>query len=379
MKILVLYQFNNHNQTVDLLCTHLYSKGVLCDSFNITSFRFFSKSKSDYPLLIKILNPLMFIPKLRGLLISLFRNKIIIKLSKNYTIIDINFFSEIYDTLIPVFKEENKIVKTTIWGSDFYRVDAHRVEVQRKLYKNVDCIQVASQRMLEDFSKKYPEQKSKITLAHFGNNMFDSIENQLLKNDSFECKKGFGLPTDKIIIVCATNGSEGQQHEFMLESIKNLSTEIKNELFIILPMAYGGGLEYQNKIKNSITQLNIPYKILFSKLSVRDLSKLRIITDIIITIQKSDAFSAAIQEHLFAGSFLIAGDWLPYDIFQERGIFYTKTNLKNLTFSISEAYFKMESIKIACKENKLLINNLSSWKNSVNDWIEIYNQLSKKQ
>jgi hypothetical protein len=378
MKILVLYQFNNHNQTVDLLCTHLYSKGVLCDSFNITSFRFFSKSKSDYPLLIKILNPLMFIPKVRGLLISLFRNKLILKLSKNYTIIDVNFFSDIYDDLIPVFKEKNKIVKITIWGSDFYRVDAHRIEVQRKLYKNVDCIQVASQRMLEDFSTKYPEQKLKITKAHFGNNMFDSIENQLLKNDLLKCKKGFGLPTDKTIIVCATNGSEGQQHELLLESINKLSDEIKNELFIILPMTYGGGSEYQNKINCLIKQINIPYKLLSSHLSVRDLSKLRIITDIIITIQKSDAFSAAIQEHIFAGSFLIAGDWLPYDIFEERGIFYTKTSLNNLTISISEAHNKMESFKISCRKNKELIENLSSWNNSVNDWIEIYKELSIK-
>ena len=103
--------------------------------------------------------------------------------------------------------------------------------------------------------------------------------------------------------------------------------------------------------------------------------KLRIVSNILITIQKTDALSSAIQEHIYAGGILIAGDWLPYQILSENGVFYLTTPLESLSETISKTIENYALLKNKCMENNVKTAEISSWNAVIKDWIAIYNEL----
>jgi IS1 family transposase len=134
MNILIFFQYSNHNQTIDELCKNLNEWKVEASSFNVATWRFRKKNHIGKVSWVSFLSLLAVIPGLRGFLTTLFRYKALCRLSDNYSIIDIHFFSSIYDKLIEELKRRGKKIKITIWGSDFYRASKVRREEQRKLY-----------------------------------------------------------------------------------------------------------------------------------------------------------------------------------------------------------------------------------------------------
>lgn len=376
MKVLILYPFHNHDALVDALCRNLNKNGIEADSFNMVSWRFNSYCRTRRRLLLKILKPLMIIPKVRGLLINVFRNKIVLDLSENYDIIDIHFFGDIFDNLIDEFIARNKRVKITIWGSDFYRASNSRREQQRNYYRKVDLIQNASLKMQNDFLEVYPECNLKTRIAHFGIIQFDTISDLLNSGDSKSFKDELGIPEDKLIIACGTNGNPAQQHFELLTILGNLPTAIKNQIFLLVPMTYGCDRQYIETVRQVLHSTGLPNKLFVSNLSIPDVCKLRIISDIAITIQKTDAFSAAIQEHIFAGSLLIAGNWLPYCKLNDNNIYYLSIKLEELGNVIEESVCNINDIKIECENNRLKMRKLSSWEASISSWVDNYNQIN---
>jgi hypothetical protein len=375
MNVLILYQFDIHGQLIKMLCDNLYKNGIKPDSFNVVTWRFSSHDKKRKKLFLGLLAMLMIIPKVRGLLIKIFEKRVLITLSRKYDIVDIHFFSTIYDEFIDEIVKRGTKVKITIWGSDFYRTDKTRREEQRKIYDKVDIIQTETQQIGNDFLAVYPEFANKVRLAHFGIIQFDVV-NELLQSGSSEIfKKEMGLPADKIIIACGTNGSEGHQHLLIFEIIERLAPSIKEKIFLLIPMTYGGRKPYIELVKQKADTLGLPYKLLSSLLSMTEIGKLRIVSDLAVTIQKTDALSSAIQEHVYAGGILIAGDWLPYQILRENGVFYLTASLDSITETISTTIENYKSVKNKCVGNNVKTAAISSWNAVIMDWVAIYNEL----
>lgn len=375
IKVLILYPFYNHNQLIDSLCDNLALADIEADSFEVITWRYKRKNKNSKPFLLSILSPFMVIPKVRGFLITLFRKRILLKISENYDIVDIHFYSSMFDEIISELKKRKKIIKITIWGSDFYRANKERREVQRKFYQDVDVIQLASQQMRNDFLLIYPEFTKKVRLAQFGIMQFDVIDELLEKGNSGVYKVDIDIPTDKIIISCGTNGHSAQQHHLILESISQLPDALKEKIFLLLPMTYGGDKKYLAEVNEKLVSLGVPFKLFSSPLSVVDVCKLRIVSDIAITIQKTDAFSAAVQEHIYAGGILISGEWLPYKKLKENGIFYIETKLETLTDSIGECIINRNKLKLHSDSNRVKMGLLSAWDSAITSWKEVYNEI----
>lgn len=373
--ILILYGFSNHDLLIKSLCKNLNEQGIVADSFNVFSWKFFSINNHKRPFLLSLFTPFIGITIIRRALIKLFNKLIIIKLSRNYQIIDIHFFGSNYDDLIEAFLRQMKKIKITIWGSDFYRANDERRKTQKEFYHKVDAIQVGTLQMKNDFLQVFPGFEDKIRLARFGINQLDIIDVLLLKGNASVYKKELRLPEDKIIIACGANGSEEHQHSLIFESLLNLPFDLQNKLFLVVPMTYGGSPEYKKKINEKLTQIGLPFKQFVTFLSIEDVCKLRIVSDIAITIQKTDAFSAAVQEHIYSGGILIAGKWLPYRMLTDSGIYYVQTSLDKLTETIGKSIIDIQNEKQKCIFNKPKIGKISSWKLTINDWKEIYEEL----
>jgi hypothetical protein len=375
MSVLIFYQFSNHKQLIDALCYNLNVQGIEADSFNIVSWDYQNHDKSEKLLLPRIFCLVRTMPKVKDLLSRLLLTQILITLSLKYDLVDIHFFSNDYDELINELKQRGKIIKITLWGSDFYRVDETRREQQRKSYLQADIIQIASSQMQNDFLMVYPECADKIRLARFGNIQFKIITELLQKANSEQYKIEMGLPTDKIMLTCGTNGSTGQQHLSILESIEQLADEAKERLFLLVPMTYGGNKDYVETVRQKLISLCLPYKLFASPIPILEICKLRIISDIAITIQITDALSAAILEHIYSGNILIAGKWLPYQNLSEAGIFYLTATLGSLTGTIAKTINYQALLKYNCRNNRIKLADFSSWEKVITNWSAIYNEM----
>lgn len=376
MDILILFEHAGHSQTIDELCKNIELHQLRISSFNVVTWRLKTKSGINISW-VNLLCVLAVIPGLRGFLTKLFRYKALLKLSSNYTIIDIHFFSPIYDKLIEELKNCGKKVKITIWGSDFYRVDIERRELQRIVYHMVDLIQIETHQIADDFLKVYPEYADKIRITRFGNIQFELIDGILQNGTKEALRKEFNLPNDKIILTCGTNGSEGHQHLKILESIEKLSPGIKSRLFLLFPMTYSCKRSYVNQVRQRAHIVELPFLILTEFLSLNDISKLKIVSDIMLTIQTTDALSLSVMEYVYAGKLLIAGEWLPYQALKDMGIFYLTTSTASLSETISESVRNFESMVKRCSGNSEKISKLSSWNQVTNEWVAIYNEIAE--
>ena len=373
-KVLAFFQDANHYHTIDYLCKNLDKNGVKVASFNIATWRY--RGEIKIPLWIRIAILFAKVPKLRGLLSGILRSRIMLKIAESFEIVDIHFFSPIYDEIIEELYARRKKIKITIWGSDFYRVDNLRIKQQRALYQKVDIVQIETLQIANDFLRVFPELKNKVRLAHFGIVQFDIIDNLLQRGNSGFYRKMMKLPSDKIIIACGTNGSTGHQHHLILDALSELPARHRERLFLILPMTYGGTKGYIAEIRRKMDAMGMPGLILTSFLSLDELCKYRIVSDLLITIQKTDALASAIQEHLYAGGIIIAGDWLPYGTLSEMGVFYLTASLETLTDTISHTIDNHIDLKETNTGNKEILKGFSSWDSVICDWLMIYNELS---
>lgn len=380
MKVLILYPYSNHDRMVEHMVHHLRLNGVNADAFNYIRFTF---SKSNIIKHSHFLNSLMLLLKIKNRYLNkLIRlivgyDKIIIKLSEKYDIIDFHVFNKVVDRpLKKIYK--NKLVKITIWGSDFYRSNKSRREEQRLIYQKCNKIQLITLDMKRSFLDYYQSFEEKIRVANFGVNMFEDI--QSLDNSSFIPLFKTDNRKNKLMVVCGYNGSKGQQHITIIDALQQISQKHKNEIFLVFPMTYGADCDYIELINDKLIDLSIEYVILQNHLRTVELAKLRLETDLVINIQLTDALSGSLQEHIYAENLLLLGDWLPYSIFDKNDIYYRKTDVENLKSNIEDCVVNIEKYRTCVKGNRDKINSIASWsvaaKNISNIYKEMMNEFS---
>lgn len=374
MDILILHQFVNHNSLVNTLCKKLNETDLKVDSFNISTWEYIS-SKNELPLILKVLRVLLFNYRLKLFVVK--KAPFILKgLLKRYNVVDIHFFGAFYYKTIELLRSLGVKVKITIWGSDFYRSNAKVRSKQGLYYEMIDCIQICTDAMKDDFISFYKDFEDKIQIAHFGITQFDLIDKISVEEEIEDIKHKLKLPTDKKVITCGYNGSAGQQHLTILDAFSNLDDSLKEQVFLLLPMTYGVTIEILKQVREQLNLLEIDYLILTEDLTSEDVSRLRLASDIAINIQVTDAFSASIQEHLYSQNIVIVGDWLPYDKLEQGGVYYIKTSLENLNLHIEETITNYPIIKERSLVNKERMHQLSSWDVVTRDWVKLYTSLA---
>lgn len=374
-KILIIYPFINQEPLVYNLVINLRKNGINADAINSTFLKHAAKPIYQPSLQFKIIFFLFSlpIPKVRGFFSKVIGlDNILVKLANNYDLIDFHFFSKSYDrTILKLLKL--KIIKITIWGSDFYRADSLRREQQRVIFEKCNSIQIATNNMKNDFIDYFHDFEEKIKTANFGIVHFDIISK--IKKTTYSPLYKTQLYDDKLMVVCGYNGSQGQQHSIIIEALNKLDKSVKDKIFLVFPMTYGATKAYVKEVMSKLNNIQIPFIILESHLSDIDVAKLRIETDLVINIQITDAFSGSLQEHIYAENLVLVGDWLPYSILDENDVFYKKTNLDDLANQISDCIVNNSSYKKMTLGNMERMHNISSWSVAGKKLSMIYKEL----
>lgn len=303
-------------------------------------------------------------------------------------IIHYHFIISRYAFSLKAAKKTNAKIIATIWGSDMYRLNMsfRKAEAmmhkffQMKLFSASDIITVAHQKMLKDFLKVYGKKyRRKIRLARFG--MPTELELIDRANPEHFSKK-FAIPTNKLIITIGGSADPLKNQHYVLKEITKLPRSFLNRVFLIVPLTYGNST-YVRKVLQDFKGKFDNILFLTQFLSFEDIAALRKLTNILIYLPTTDAFSATVLESLYAGSVVLTGEWLPYDLLDEIGVFYIK--LKELAPGKLQEFLidvitKFKEYHEKATDNREKIWRIASWEANIKNWLDIYKEVlhSKK-
>ena len=316
-----------------------------------------------------------YIPKIR---VYFNLKKIIHQFNKldTYDIIHIFFLSIKYAFFVKKILRKCKKLVISIYGSDFYRAKWWEKIIQYPIIKYANRITFTTKQTSEEFSKYFKKiDKDKLKIKSFGLVILEILRNieHISKKD---CKKSFNISTNSLVVTCGNNASQSNEHIKIIKSIEIVKHKLPDNILFLFPFTYSFDRKYYFKVKELLDKTNLNYKILTNFLSDYKVAQLRKASDIMINLPISDQLSGSMQESLYTGNIIITGDWLPYKILEEKGIFMLKVSSvgevgEKLLYSVNN----LRNLKESCKGNSQIIWNISSWDKNINDWIQMYKEL----
>jgi hypothetical protein len=292
----------------------------------------------------------------------------------HFDIVNFQFLYWHYIFSIFTFKKIKTKIFFTIFGSDFYRASVFKKRfIYIHILKEITGVIFTNNQTRKDFMAYYLQfSLLKTYVCRLGLPALKDIDKNRKKRDTFY--EYFSLPIDKIVVTVGYNLTEQQQHIKVIDEINRLSLEKKKNLYVLFPLTYGGSVEYLKEIEKYLEKnATFSYKIFIKYMNNNEISKLRLVTDIMINVLETDQFSASMQEHLYANNIVIAGAWLPYGTFVQKGIVMQRIeSIQSLSKVLLEVLEHMQEIKEKSKDNAKYIAELSSWDNVISCWKTIF-------
>jgi hypothetical protein len=310
-------------------------------------------------------------PRLRQPTIAALLKRRLAAFPGGYDGVNIHFAAPIYRRLARPLKARGKRLVTSIWGSDFLRASPQSLEDLSYIFTASDVVTTNNPEIRRRLLLRFPEIDNKIRVLSFGMRSLDVIR-ELKKTETQEdSRRRLGLPSDKLIVTVGYNGMPQQQHGMIIDGLDALSAEAKVRLFVLVPMTYPDNPGYQAEVEARMQAAGVDFAMLRDKLDIKDICRIRIVSDYAINMQTTDSLSASIQEHIFAGSTVIVGRWLPYDIFEEMGVPLRKVDdARGIAAALETPGRDRNWPPPPAYAEK--IYERSSWSSSIGKWMDLY-------
>jgi len=307
------------------------------------------------------------LPKLHMFFRLYFMAKLIKR--ENFDLVNIHYIRWVYIFLLPVLTKSRFVA--TFYGSDFYRSSNLVKRIQRLIYKQADALTFTNPLTKEAFTQYYKGYEEKSYVCRFGLKTLDYIDKNRQRQKE-ELRDTLGYSTSKIIVTCGYNATRAQQHKKIIEELVLLEELNLNKIQFVFPMTYGDML-YKEEIKNLLRKSGLDYVVLEEFLYEDDNAYVKLASDIMINLLETDSFSGSMQEFLYANNYVITGSWLPYEVFDKEGIVYYKLDFtRQLNRKLVDVLEAIDQDKDTLANNPSIISRLSSWKNNINNWIDVY-------
>ncbi|OAI44825.1 hypothetical protein AYO42_00475 [Rhizomicrobium sp. SCGC AG-212-E05] len=309
MKILIATGYSGSWPYVPDMVEELRSRGVTVDIFDI-----------DEPRPARFLDRLAF--RFTGLRARTTRSVLRHKLdamASDYDAVNIHFLHPIYADLLDSLKVRGRRLVASIWGSDFLRANDAQRAVLRDILAQAHVITTNNPEIRQQLQAAYPEAEPKVRIMSYGMRSLSVIDQVLRKETQAQSRAALGVDPDKIIVVCGYNATRAQQHMTMIQAIAALPPDVKARQQFIVQATYPDDAAYKDEIAAALDKAGIAYLMLRENMDLEDICRLRIVSDVTLNIQTTDSLAGSIQEHLYAGSALIVGRWLPYEMFEKMG------------------------------------------------------------
>lgn len=281
-------------------------------------------------------------------------------------------YSDLMDVVILKLVLNSKLV-LSYWGSDLLRTEESKLYSAGKFLKYADFITFDNADLEIRFKETYkwagaiPKRTVMLGLP-----VLDIIKKKFSDDFREAIREKWGISKEKTVIGIGYNGIPAQQHKKVLSILEKLDDEYKKRIVLLLQMSYGGTKTYRNSVVNAAKRTGIQYIDIQHFLADDEVSQLRILTDIFINAQATDAFSGSVCEYLFAGTVLINAKWLRYKEFEKYDFNYREFGDFNEINYLIEKSLKE---KISIEKNKELVWRLRSWECCAPKWKTIYKRV----
>jgi len=347
------------NHKVDLLDVSSYSFINYADKVHKTIF--------NVPRFLSRLLPLIFILRIWA------GYKLLGELKGKYDVCQILYLKYEYLFLIESIILTSDKTVAYVYGFSFVRKWIKRLF--KRVYDKVDYIMFANRSLVSEFlacfGNKYEE---KVKVCPHVLKSFDSISKVKNQETVDQSREKLGIEKNLVAVVCGGNAIANQQHKKLIKAIHKIDYDNEKVLFIF-PLTYGDN-SYKSKIIKFIKEqlLHHKVKILEEFMTEDDVARLRSITDIYINIQKMDQLSGAMLESLYAGSVVITGGWLKYQVLCDKGVFlYKVDDIGAVAQLIADCVEDLQTQKSLCAVNTRIIGEMYNRKDLINRWIDVYN------
>ena len=264
------------------------------------------------------------------------------------------------------------------WGSDWLRANDTQRQYQKFLLELSDHIVTDSLQIYEQVDEYYQGQfGSKLKYIRFKTPVISVIESGGINADIRQLfMERYRIPEDKVIITCGYCASKAHDHKGIIKAVEKLSTESRDNLFIIVPMTYGKESEYIYEIKQVLDEAGTDFAVIEDYLSFTEVALLRLITDIFINIEPTDAYSSTMIEYTYCNKIVIIGKWLDYSELEKQGAYYKKVNqAEELTDVLDEIINNFDSIQKRFSGNRKAAESFQTGSAENKLWEEIYHKL----
>ena len=289
----------------------------------------------------------------------------------DYDVIEIHFLMPFYSDYTELIMKKARQLNICIWGSDFYTMDSTQRLIQNILVKRADRLIFGNPDTAKNFVEYYNCTGEKISICRFGLSILDEIQ-EVQEKEIKLFKKTHDIPEDMKVVTIGHNGSPNQQHEEIMNILSSSEDNYLDNVHVIIPMTYGRTEEYLFDIKNVVEQSSLHFTLLDEYMSDREVAILRRVTDVFVQLQLTDQLSGSMQEHIFAGSLVITGSWLPYKIFNENGIKLFKIDeIDNSLNQLLKKLLTMDDGMLAYNNAQSVYRD-ASWKHLAAKWFSNY-------
>jgi len=376
-KLLIITNYNGMWPFAQDLSNELINNGIIVDILDYGKYEFINYNTSKYSKInngLDFLNKIPIIKKIyRNILLQFFIKTKIKSLKSSYNTTLVLFHSYFLNKFAVQIKKSCKILAISYAGSDFYRINSKTKEDNKTLLNYADIITFNNVQMKNDFIDYYNDYTNKTKITGFGLKVIDVIEQILLAETISTSKTKLGIHKDSFVISIGYNASSEQQHLLAINELIKIKSILPENYLIVFPFTYNNNkLNYKEELDDILQTNDLNYLFLTDELSFTDVARLRIITNIAVNLQTTDQASAALLEHLYAKNIVIVGKWLPYNFWDDLGLFSFKINTDELSYKIEYCITHYNEIKKKCEINSDLIRSAWSWESRINNWINAF-------
>jgi glycosyltransferase involved in cell wall biosynthesis len=362
-----------HNKIflVDLR-NHLIQQGFNVDLIDPQN-GFMQKSGGDFLYFGKEQKSTGFLKKNYLLWRNFLQARKIFKNSSKYDICNIHFLDIRYFFFKKFLKRiAHKLIVST-YGTDFYKYRKYSF-LQKPFYRAASRITFSNEATRTQFNKFYQDQYSgKTAICTFGLSKISTIQKIKEEEAITDIKKLFNIPDGKTAITVGYHANPITQQLKILACIQDLPSEIREQIHILFPLTYGGTSAYMDEIENYTKSIGVSYTMIKGFRSDDEISRLRLASDVMINLPKSDQLSATMMEYLLAGNYVITGQWLPYQAIDDLGVRYKRIqSFEELTPLLCQILTKPDISEEELLKNARLIWNFISWDIAIQQWLNVY-------
>lgn len=328
--------------------------------------RFYIEYKINQILFFKNNDKKIFLFPFIGKWIKRFYNFKILNRYAPYDFIHVQYvtFERLMKNLIIKKSVQTKLF-ASFWGSDLLRVSDRTLLLEKIFLRNYNYITADSYSMVERYNNFFGNTKNKLDIVYYGVSLIPYIDRWL--SEKKQCLNDLSIPKDKIVISIGYNGLPQQQHDKVINVLNVL--ENKKDYFLLIQSSYGNeDVVYKQKLKTILDNSGFQYKIISNYLTMDELAKLRVITDIFINAQTTDAFCNSIKEYMYSKTQIINASWLHYPEIDTLQLKINEFSNFDQIPSLLEKQVNEEELEW----NREIIGKNSSWETCRQRWAKIY-------